>query len=341
MLTANVDINHRQHRPSSTERIILTRNGALDVLKIVMALMVVGLHAGFLANFSAVGSYLLVNGLFRIAVPTFLLINGYFFYQSISRGLATQWFKRVIQLYAFWMLIYSPYWLPDLTQGYPVFIAGLIRYIFLGYFHLWYLAGMIGAAIITMILARSGTRLLVISSIFAVSLGIAIQYADGYGLINSGFLRELAHFKTSHRNFLLFSFPFFCIGFLINKHQLQRHLTFKSALITTVVAIALLLIESYSNFARLGSNDPFDNLIALVLACPAIFVLFIKTNIQTDSKNLALYSTGIYLSHILIMSFISNIIKTTPTTLAIVTAALAALATSALIKMNKKFSFIL
>lgn len=306
-----------------------------------MALMVVGLHAGFLANFSAVGSYLLVNGLFRIAVPTFLLINGYFFYQSISRGLTSQWFKRVIQLYAFWMLIYSPYWLPDFTQGFSVFIAGLIRYISLGYFHLWYLAGMIGAAIVTTIFAKRGTRLLVVSSLFAVSLGIAIQYADGYSLINSSFLRELAHLKTSHRNFLLFSFPFFCIGFLINKHQLQRHFTFKSALITTLVGIALLLIESYSNFSRLGSKDPFDNLIALVVACPAIFVLFIKTNIQTESKNLALYSTGIYLSHILIMSAINDFIETTPTTLAIVTAALAALATSALIKMNKRFPFIL
>lgn len=59
--------------------IILVRNGALDVLKIAMAFIVVGMHAGFLTDISPIAAYLTANGLFRIAVPVFLLINGYFF----------------------------------------------------------------------------------------------------------------------------------------------------------------------------------------------------------------------------------------------------------------------
>lgn len=50
----------------------LTRNISLDVLKLTMAFMVLGLHAGFLSDYSKSGEFLFVNGIFRIAVPIFL-----------------------------------------------------------------------------------------------------------------------------------------------------------------------------------------------------------------------------------------------------------------------------
>lgn len=53
----------------------MERNVALDLLKLTMAAMVVGLHAGFLNDFSSLGYYITVNGIFRIAVPVFFVIN--------------------------------------------------------------------------------------------------------------------------------------------------------------------------------------------------------------------------------------------------------------------------
>lgn len=51
----------------------MNRNFSLDILKLFMAFMVVGLHAGFLGDFTSLGEYLSVNGIFRIAVPIFLV----------------------------------------------------------------------------------------------------------------------------------------------------------------------------------------------------------------------------------------------------------------------------
>ena len=46
-----------------TEYCILKRNITLDILKLVLAFMVVGIHAEFLADISILGQYLTVNGI--------------------------------------------------------------------------------------------------------------------------------------------------------------------------------------------------------------------------------------------------------------------------------------
>ena len=141
------------------------------------------------------------------------------------------------------MAIYLPYWLPEFGGDYIQFAALSIRPIFFGYFHLWYLAGMIGAAIVLLVLLKAGTRILIAAAILALLAGVAIQYAANYNLIGNGVLRDLANRAPSHRNFLLLSFPFFCAGFLINKYQLHRHINFRSALIAAAGGVALLLVE--------------------------------------------------------------------------------------------------
>lgn len=87
------------------------RNLSLDALKIVMAMMVVGLHAGFLRDVHPGLSHFFTNGLFRVAVPTFLVINGYFLERQLDQGLGA-WVRRVALLYGLWMAIYAPLWLP-------------------------------------------------------------------------------------------------------------------------------------------------------------------------------------------------------------------------------------
>ena len=60
-------------------QVLMERNVSLDILKLSMAFMVVAAHARFLSEISPLGEYLTVNGLFRIILPVFLIINGFFF----------------------------------------------------------------------------------------------------------------------------------------------------------------------------------------------------------------------------------------------------------------------
>ena len=53
---------------------MLNRNIALDILKLSLAFMVVGLHAGFLTDITSLGQYLTVNGVFKNS-STFIFSN--------------------------------------------------------------------------------------------------------------------------------------------------------------------------------------------------------------------------------------------------------------------------
>ena len=78
------------------------RNLSVDVLKIVMAIFVVLLHMHFLKNVYPTLSYVLVNGLFRLGVPVFLIVTGYYFYFVDDILKLKKWLVRLFILYAIW-----------------------------------------------------------------------------------------------------------------------------------------------------------------------------------------------------------------------------------------------
>ncbi|EXJ09154.1 acyltransferase family protein [Nitrincola nitratireducens] len=185
----------------------MARNFSLDILKLVMALMIVGLHADFLGEYSKLFQYLTVNGLFRISVPIFLIINGYFFFDIHAKKNQRIWFNRLITLYIFWMFLYSAFWfkLPDISFN---SIFTLIFNIIIGYHHLWYISGMIGAALLLVTLNNKKPTHLITTAIILAIIGISIQYLGNYNYLQSSTLNELFNYHWTHRNALFFSYPF-------------------------------------------------------------------------------------------------------------------------------------
>lgn len=305
-----------------------------------MAFMVVGLHARFLGEFSLLGQYLTVNGLFRIAVPIFLIINGFYFYPVLTKNKQFNWFKRIITIYIVWMVFYSYFWfaIPDFSF---IGITTLARDVMLGYFHLWYISGMIGGAIMLLILRRLPSIILVITITLTFLCGVIIQYLGNYHVFEESVLDELFNYHWFHRNMLLFSYPFFCIGYLINKHSLYMHFTFKSASILSGLGLLLLLAESYFNYYQQGRDGGFDNFFSLLLVCPFIFILFMKFNIPGKSKNIALYSSAIYFIHWFYLIVFRRFTEFEPTLLTVCVILISAVTSYFIIKVNNRLKFIL
>lgn len=318
---------------------MLERNVSLDILKLMMAVMVVGLHAEFLGDFSELGRYLTVNGIFRVAVPIFLIINGFYFYPVIINNNQYVWLKRVFILYLFWMIFYSWYWfyVPELS------IVGVIKFIdkfVIGFWHLWYLSGLLGAAIVLNFFKKRTSAFLCALITLMFLVGVFIQYAGHYHLVENPSIDHWLNLPWSHRNFLLFSLPFFCSGYLINKHSLQNKITDNSALALSVLGLALLLAESYINFRQASEDRYFDNFFSLLFACPAVFIFFIKQNIMGRSKQISLYSSAIYYIHALVLLLLSKYINF-GTLLALLGIAVSVIAAFVVIKVNEKVKFIL
>lgn len=317
------------------------RNITLDILKISLAFMVVGLHAGFLSDITSLGNYLTVNGLFRIAVPIFFIINGFYFYQTVIKENTIQWFKRVLYLYVFWMLFYIYFWFRPSEVSFSEF-GKIFTTLIMGYYHLWYLSGMFFAAILVFFIKKFSNKLILLSLLFTFIVGVFIQYGVIYLSCNNHVINEWFGCGRLHRNFLFFAFPFFIIGFLINKLSIHKYVSFRNSLILTIIGLILLLSESYFNYGFIDTRARgFDNFASLLLICPALFLLFINSTIQGKSKELALYATAVYFIHPLFISIYQKFTNLDATLLTLVTILSALISSYLLIKINTKLKFIL
>ena len=318
----------------------MNRNATIDILKLIMALMIIGQHAGFLGDVSKLGQYLTVNGVFRASVPIFLIINGFYFFSILHNGNQKNWFRRIFILYAIWMAIYSYYWLqlPSLSFAN---LSRLFQTIIIGYFHLWYIVGMLGAAIILTLMNGFSSRILWLSVAITFFTGIFIQYSGNYHLFQGLVLDKLFNQYWAHRNPLFFSYPFFCIGYLINKHNLHDRISLKTSTALSAIGLISLLGESYINYYQEGRDGGFDNLISLIIASPFILITCLKIKIQMDNRIFSLYSSSIYFSHVLILEFFSKFIPLNDTKLTFVVFLASAIFSFFIIKINNKFKFIL
>ncbi len=272
-----------------------TRNTSLDALKLIMAFMVIGIHTHFLSDISQTLNYLLENGLFRIAVPVFMIISGFYTFNHFKTPTqaTNSRFKRFFILYFIWTLFYSLFWFKSL-QGAPNFIWILFNNVIIGYHHLWYLSSLICALYVLYFFRQSSSTFLVVSAATTFFIGVTLQYISYYHLF---FDTGLEYWM--YRNFIFFSYPFLCVGYLISKHELHTKLSLRQAKFLVMVGLFGLLFESYFHHTHklLSSSDGFDILFFLALLSPSIFIFVIKHNIASNSNHIALLATAVYLIH--------------------------------------------
>lgn len=265
------------------------RNLSIDVLKIILAFFVVFLHMNFLKETYPVLSYILVNGLFRIAVPVFLVITGFYFFHIDSAKKLKKWLFRTFLLYAIWMLIYVSYW-KDNEQIWLTIIFG--------YHHLWYLIGTFFSGFLLYFLRNQSSRLLLTLAIFLFLFGYVVQVLGNLHYLNTE-SDSLLNDYLLYRNFLFVCFPFLTIGFLINKHRIDIS-TYKNSSLLVILSILGVIAEAFFNYKYI-SNESTDILFSLIFASPLLFLYCQKIYIKTTSKVLASLSTAIYVVHPLIM----------------------------------------
>jgi hypothetical protein len=318
----------------------VTRNIALDILKVLLAIMVVGIHTFFLRDINSLAEYLTVNGIFRMAVPIFFLTSGFYFYQALAGDTHARWLKRVLMLYAFWMLFYSYFWFRPTAWSSEEF-RRLLLIVFLGYYHLWYVAGVIGAALMMTFMRDWRWPWVTALVILAYGVGTVLQYTVSYRLSNDPAVDRFLADSWTHRNFLFSAFPFFCMGYFINKFDLHRKITLGIAMTAACIGLISLLAESWTNFHNLANDTGFDNMASLILVCPAIFICTLKMNIQGGSKNLSLYSAGIYFVHIFFLLACLRLFDMDGTRLTFLILGLSLIASFFLIKINKRLKVIL
>ena len=168
------------------------RNTSLDLLKILLAIFVVLLHCNFLFDYNQKISYFIVEGLCRVAVPTFFVINGYFFRYAKNKK---KWAKRVFILYSVWMFIYLLLWFkPD--------VKSVISTFFIGYHHLWYIKAMLLCGVFMICIDKIKSKFKLVLAILLFLIGVLIQYLLNFNILKFDEFNSAMDTTFIHRNFL-------------------------------------------------------------------------------------------------------------------------------------------
>lgn len=284
----------------------------LNSLKFLCSLLVAAIHIPFILT-------PWIGFLYRIAVPIFFMISGYFLVGkdgTISSKHIFRVLKKIIGITIIANLIYFIY--KYLSVGKTYF--SLFWAIAVGdnvSAHLWYLNSYIQALIILWMMIKCNmTKILPLLIPIGLVLNILL------GSYNLFIFPSSTNFPLNyendplflHRNFLTIGLPCIVIGMLIRFKQ--NPIPVKSLLLATILTLSGLIIEivsynlSYPNDVKVGDIN--------ILTIPFAICLFLFClNIKSCSKGIGkwtskmgeTHSMNIYLWHLLVASFISILIS--------------------------------
>lgn len=271
----------------------MERNVTLDYLRFILSILVITIHVQPLFLPDTTIGWLISNGLARIAVPCFFIINGYFLGDKILNWKATsKYITKLLIIYVVWVLVYfynSTGW--DLKMSIIIFSFG--------YSHLWYIVALIAGTFLLFVANKiiKNKNILLCICVLLFLVGATLQTIMD---INS----VIDLFKT--RNALFVGLPFIFLGNYIRaqKSKIEK-IGNKTIFLLLIVSTILLLLESYICFTNNSGKDLYYALIAM---CPLLFIFTLKHSKQAVNDGyIGLLASGIYFTHVLAMGIVYNI----------------------------------
>ncbi len=278
--------------------VVLGRIYSLDYLKLVLAVLVAFGHTSWLQSHPTPLAAMLGNGLMRTIVPLFCIVSGYFFYRAVARGDGMKWLRRVLVLYLVWMAVYLPFWLGQ-VHG----LLSLIKTLVFGYFHLWFMAGILLAGFVILFLRRlmhvvafrAEIPVLIAAAAICAVIGVTLQYLHLYGNGAIG-VRKFS-------NGLFMCFPYVTIGYLYARQVAIGGMAMlpsrRAVLSVALIGAVLLMIEARNVQIHWGNDAMLDVPLSAYLAAPALFLATLGTEMPPPGLRLDPISAAIYFMHVL------------------------------------------
>ncbi|MGY4493498.1 acyltransferase family protein [Pseudomonas sp. TE3610] len=317
-----------------------TVNANLDRLKLVLAFVVVALHCKVMGGNDTTLGYVLCNGLFRVAVPVFFLINGYFLLHPLQSSAGYWvWLKRIIALYVFWMLVYSPFYVTGPSVG---ALLAAVKQWFIGFFHLWYLLGMLGGSVMLYVVRKRPTWQIAALALGLFIIGLLLQYARVYVTIPQPFLQHFNQNDYTARNFVFMGFPFVALGYLLAREQVVPRLSRPALWALLGVGVVLMVGESLFNLQHTTDRAlNFDFMASLPLVAPALMLLALAYESPTHSTYMGRLSSAVYFAHPLFIYVAMAVGLAYGNLMALVVAILVTAAAPLIIAVSRRWRFVL
>ncbi len=267
------------------------RNITLDYFKILLSILVIIIHLpivdmptstskvfgeGFLYSIGIFISF----GLTKIAVPSFFIINGHFL-DFTDQKKVIKYITKMIKIYVVWTLFYLPFMIEKASIGmYPLLLA-------MGFYHLWYLPALIGAAIGVFFIKKylNNNILLLIIAILLLGIGYYIQQTSPHSSLRI----------FMYRNFLFMGIPFVLLGNLIKSFNFSQYKRLIPILL--VIGLLTLLFESIVYISKYGVMP--NIYISLIILCPILMIFVLQNSKKKAIMNddIGQLSSAIFFIH--------------------------------------------
>lgn len=319
------------------------RNQLVDFIKISLALMVVAIHLNVFKDNMLIDAYT-VDGFFRVAVPFFFVVNGYYLKKTVKEFSSFKlWVRRVIILFFSWQVIYLPMFFPHdeiNAQHLVVFVSQVI----FGYYHLWYLAAMLMGGVCLYLLKNFKNLLLL--CVFLFFVGWFLQYVRVF-LSEDGIYFKIMSQYWIFRNGFFYGLPMMYMGYYLAENKIIEKYPASKIIYVFLISIFLLLFEIFISRAVFFTKISYhiDFILSLLIFAPSFFALAMKfESISLDSintKSIAMLAGAIYFIHPYVIFFISTSGFKSMFVCYVLTVALTLAISSILIFFKRRLGFLL
>lgn len=272
------------------------KNNTLNILKLICSIFVILIHVTFTDNINVI-----IKALSRFAVPFFLILSGYFAYNSKTIE------KNIIKILKITILSTLLFLVSDIIFYYiinkpsDIFTKETLKnFILYDYLktspHLWYLYSLIKTYIIYYFIKKiNKLNILNIISIILLILGIYYYYIRS---INGNIhVYEI-------RNTIFTSLPLFTLGSIINEYKINKKLNNRLTISLIILFTITTLIES--------NYYPYQDLYISTPLLSSLIFIYALNNPNKKANKLSKiseeYSLYIYIFHYYIIKIISYII---------------------------------
>ncbi len=294
--------------------------GLIDILKLLFAIGILGIHA-LLFESKDTFTWVFLHAVLRLGVPFFFCVSGFFFYRSLKssdndKDVRDKYLKRLLIPFIFWLLMNLPlviYNYHVAGDGISMILLKLVRgLIFYPWGAMWYVYALI-IAIIVIFPFYNSNKLKAAVFIGAILYLIALISNTYYFLIQNTILEPVINLMlkvmSSTRNGIFEGMYFVSVGMYISKLSSENKISYSKNNILFFILYILLIVEVIltKNYTHADDHSLF---LTYVILIPSLLIFVKQFNINVKTHLLRNYSTGIYFVHRFILALVTLTINT-------------------------------
>jgi serine/alanine racemase len=282
------------------------KNRGIEHFRVIAAMMVVAIHCLPLLALWPTGDILITLTLFRVAVPFFFMISGYYVFAELAAGNSYParqrvfaFIKKQAQVYLWATLLFLPLALYTQTLRMDLPIGTFLQTVLINgiLYHLWYFPAVItGSLLVTGLLMK-----LSFNKVFWLASGLYLIGLGGdswFGFVQNtpiaAFYTPVFHLLDGTRNGIFFTPFFLCLGMFLRKQTVTRSLP-KQVSFLLLSLIGLLVESAYLHGFSTPRHDSMYFFLPVVLFF--LFPILLRWQPAQTWKQPGKLSLWLYLLH--------------------------------------------